>query len=320
MTVPEALRLLDRARDPRAVFGADEAEAARVYRRLARVLHPDAPGGGDRHGFVRLGDLWRSYHGEVLTTPKRTYRLGPLAARGDLCALYEAGDVLLKMPRDPSDSDLLEREAAALRRLARGERKYRAYVPRLVESFRHRDAATGADRRVNALARLDGFVTLADVRAAYPGGLDARDVAWMWRRLLVGLGFAHRTGVVHGAVLPEHVLIHPADHGVVLVDWCYSTTDGGRIPALVARYADRYPPEVTGKRPATPATDIYLATHCMTELMGDAAPDALVRFARGCALPAPTARPDDAWRLLGELDEILERLYGPRRFRPFTMP
>jgi hypothetical protein len=31
-------------------------------------------------------------------------------------------------------------------------------------------------------------------------------------------------------------------------------------------------------------------------------------------------RPQDAWRLLAEFDELLERLYGPRTFRPFAMP
>jgi hypothetical protein len=53
--------------------------------------------------------------------------------------------------------------------------------------------------------------------------------------------------------------------------------------------------------------------------MGDRAPAALRRFADGCALPALRARPDDAWRLLGELDDVLERLYGPRKFRPFIL-
>ncbi|WP_019630958.1 hypothetical protein [Actinomadura atramentaria] len=326
MNAAEALAEIDAARGPAELFGADAAEAERTYRRLARVLHPDAPG-GDAAGFVRLGDLWRAYRGaRTITTSRRAYRLGPPVARGDLAVLYAAPaddgtDAVLKMPRDPADSDLLEREAAALRRLAeRGDPRYLPYVPRLVESFRHRDAATGAERRVNALNRLDGFVSLADVRTAYPAGLDARDAAWMWRRLLVALGFAHRAGVVHGAVLPEHVMIHPAEHGVVLVDWCYSALDGDRVPALVARYADRYPPEVTGKRPAVPATDVHLATLCMTDLMGDRAPAELARFARGCTLPSPAARPGDAWALLGELDELLERLYGPRRFRPFTMP
>jgi hypothetical protein len=30
-------------------------------------------------------------------------------------------------------------------------------------------------------------------------------------------------------------------------------------------------------------------------------------------------RPQDAWALLTELDEVLHDLYGPRRFRPFAM-
>ncbi|WP_433478204.1 hypothetical protein ACQPZP_14905 [Spirillospora sp. CA-142024] len=149
----------------------------------------------------------------------------------------------------------------------------------------------------------------------------------MWRRLLVALGFAHRAGVLHGAVLPDHVLIHPEKHGLVLVDWCYSVPGcyahadpSGRVPAMVGRYADRYPPEVPGRRPASPATDIFMATRCMTDLMGDKAPKAMRSFARGCTLPAQNRRPADAWRLLAEFDELLERLYGPRRFRPFHLP
>jgi hypothetical protein len=39
-----------------------------------------------------------------------------------------------------------------------------------------------------------------------------------------------------------------------------------------------------------------------------------------CTLPAQSRRPSDAWRLLAELDELLERLYGRRRFRPFHLP
>lgn len=244
--------------------------------------------------------------------------------RGDLADLYPAnrGRALVKLPRDPADGGLVEREAVALRQLPKdGAGGFLPYVPRLLDSFRHRG------RTANAVQRLDGFHSLAEVRDAYPDGLDPRDAAWMWRRLLVGLGFAHSAGVLHGAVLPEHVLIHPAQHGLVLVDWCYSVPGcyhnvdpSGRVPAMVRRYADWYPPEVAARQVASPATDIYLATRCMTYLMGDRAPRALLRFARGCMVPSQRHRPDGAWRLLGELDEILEQLYGPRRFRPFTMP
>jgi serine/threonine protein kinase len=257
-------------------------------------------------------------------------------AAGDIATLYRGRfrgrttPALLKVPRDPDRSDLLEREAVALVQLVQdGSARFRPYAPQLVESFQHRDAATGAIRRANVIELAEGFRSLAEVRAAYPGGLDPRDVAWMWRRLLVALGYAHRAGVIHGAVLPEHVLIHPEDHGLVLVDWCcsvsgcYAAKDpSGLVPAVVRRLADagHYPPEVLSRRRASPATDVFMATRCMTGLLGDGAPRSLRAFADGCTLQAPSRRPGDAWRLLGELDDVLERLYGPRRFRPFAMP
>ncbi|GHJ12091.1 hypothetical protein TPA0908_00860 [Micromonospora sp. AKA38] len=226
----------------------------------------------------------------------------------------------LKAPQHPSDNDLMAREARALRRIAaRGDARHLAYVPRLVDSYPVRDPSTGAELLVNELETVPGLHSLEDVRRAYPDGVDPRDAAWMWRRLLVALGLAHRAGVVHGAVLPRNVLIEPDAHGLVLVDWCFSTEPGGLVPALVTGMADWYPPEVTGKRPCGPGTDIALAARCLTWLMADRAPRELRAFAAGCRQPALTARPDDAWRLLRELDEVLERLYGPRTFRPFTL-
>jgi hypothetical protein len=316
-------------------FPADAAEAARHYRRLARLLHPDTapPGRADEAeaAFVRLTALWRRHTGAgpTLTTARGAYPLGPVLATGDLAVLRAGGpDTVLKIPRRPADNDLMGREADALTRLHTvADARHRAYAPRLVESFRHR-GPDGTERRINALQRLRGFHTLAEVRALHPGGLDPRDAAWMWRRLLVALGWAHRAGIVHGAVLPEHVLIHPAQHGLALIDWCYSTERGDTVPALVERHRALYPSEVTGRRPATEATDIHLASACVGQLMGDRAPKPLRAFLHGCTLPAPglrhggpqARRPHDAWRLLAELDEVLERLYGPRTFRPFTMP
>lgn len=325
----DALTTLDAARTPADLFGDDAVEAARRYRRLARTVHPDVTGGRTHDAFTRLNALWRAYRDAdalTITGGRHDYRLDGDPVGGDVAQLYPArGDgerVLLKMPRDPRDGDLIEREAAALRRLATyGESRHRAYVPHLVETFRHRDAATGAQRRVDVLRRLDGFHDLAAVRRAHPDGVDPRDAAWMWRRLLVALGFVHRAGVLHGAVLPEHVMIHPELHGLVLVGWCHAVADTGEhVPAMVDRHADLYPPEVPARGPATPGTDLFMAARCMLRLMGDRTPPAMRAFARGCTLPAPHRRPSDAWRLLAEFDELLERLYGPRRFRPFRMP
>ncbi len=322
MRIDEAIRLVTDAGDDDELFGADAPE--RRYRELVAALHPDrldraAPGvrAEATEAFVRVTTRWRARRVTVL----RGYRCGRPSHSGDLADLYDVGsDRLLKLPRDPSDNDLLAREQRALRRLAaQGDPRWLPYVPRLVDSFAHRDAATGAERLVTVLATAPGLHSLVEVRRAYPDGLDGRDVAWMWRRLLVALGLAHRAGVVHGAVLPPHVLIEPDAHGVVLVDWCFSTEPDGVVPALVPDYQDWYPAEVTDRRPAGPGTDIAMAARCMTWLMGRRAPGELLAFAGGCQQRLLRARPDDAWRLLGELDEVLHRLYGPRTFRPFTL-
>jgi hypothetical protein len=311
MTSDEAITRIETAGEPHALFGRDPL---RTYRRLARLTHPDTNSGSPRAAaaFARLAVLWQQWQG----------RPGTLAAAGDIANLYLHERGLLKLARDPADNDLLDREAAALTRLnAARDPRFQPYVPALIDRQRHQDPATRVERRANLIGRLDGFVTLADVHAAYPGGVDPRDAAWMWRRLLVALGFAHRTGVIHAAVIPDHVLIHPAEHGLVLVDWCYAiTSPGGLAAAVPARYADWYPAEIRGRQAPGPDLDIWLASRCMTDLMGDLAPPQLAAFTRGCKLPSPGSRPRDAWRLLGELDAVLERLYGRRKFRPFAMP
>ncbi|GAA1102044.1 molecular chaperone DnaJ [Nocardiopsis metallicus] len=374
-----ALSALDLAADPAALFGplpavggTLPAGATAEYRRLARLLHPDAAPVGRSteaaNGFARLTEAWRYYRKAAegglgldditIATRERTYHVsqGGALVSGDVADLHpvrwreqarapepHAGrrspaegrwrDGVLKLPHAPIDNDLLLAEATALRRIREhGAERYRAFVPELVESVRHRDAATGVERRGNVLGLLSGFHTLAEVRRACPDGIDPRDAAWMWRRLLAALGNAHRAGVVHGSVVPEHVMIHPEAHGLVLVDWCYSvaatephtarhrTPTAQHVPAMVPNREEMYPPEVADRGPARPATDVYMATRCMEFVTGGRLPPRLKAFARGCSLPAPARRPDDAFALLGELDEALERCFGPRRFRPFHLP
>ncbi|WP_304454183.1 J domain-containing protein [Nocardiopsis sp. YSL2] len=353
-----ALGELDMSDYPMALFGPLPRDgsplppaATAAYRRLARLLHPDrAPEGRTAEAtraFAKLTGLWSAYRDTAeggpgldevtLTAKTHTYHLhrgaDPLAA-GDIADLHGARyrdggtwrEAVLKLPRSHHDNDLVNAEANALRRLReRVPERARAFHPELIEQIRHRDAATGVERRGNVLARLRGFHSLADVRRAYPDGVDPRDAAWMWRRLLVAVGSASRAGVVHGAVVPEHVLIHPEAHGLVLVDWCYSVTSAAahtapHIPAMVAHRKDLYPEEVLDRAPAVPATDIHMATRCIEHVTAGRLPRPLNTFALGCTLPRPQRRPYDGIRLLAELDEALERVFGPRRFRPFHMP
>jgi serine/threonine protein kinase len=295
---------------------AGDKDEERAYREWAKLVHPDAVGAAENAtataAFARLAKLFGERGGTELTTPQAIYRIGGRVAKGDLADLsaVDGKRALLKVPRSPADNDLMQTEAEALKRLWwDGDPKYRPYAPRLLESFVHEDAARKR-RRVNVIERLNGFVPVSSIKRQ----IDPRDAAWMWRRLLVGLGWAHRAGVVHGAIVGEHVLIHPEEHGLALVDWCYA----GTRPVAVVPNAI-YPPEVRRDKRASPATDIYMATGLMTRLIGDGIPEAMRRFADGCRYESPRMRPDDAWALLGEFDELLHRLYGPRTFRPFRI-
>ncbi|MEV7013812.1 lipopolysaccharide kinase InaA family protein [Streptosporangium sp. NPDC051022] len=334
-TTTEAIALVSAARTPGELFGGTSPK--RVYRRLARLLHPDlSPGPEAAAAFAKLARLWTAHgadpsastHGgsgaraagggdaeTVIITPRDSHRIGKVFRRGATAVLYESGaGTLLKVPHSHADNDLMRREADALRTIERdGDPRLLPYVPRLVDSFRHRSG--GVERQANVISRVpEGFVSLAEVARLRPA-LDPRDAAWIWRRLLVAIGTAHRAGVVHGAVFGHHVLVHPLDHGLVLVDWSQSVPLGSPLSVLVARHRDDYPREVLAGEPATEAVDIRLATRCVAALMGDRAPGAIRRFVRGSLLSPPR----DAWRLLGELDDLLDDLYGPRKYRPLQL-
>lgn len=314
-------------KDPKSLFG-DDPDRAR--KQALKAVHPD------RHPFEQdraqklAAAIGAAY--DDLTKPKKlviatrrtSYTIDGPAIPGDLANLYPSGNYLLKMPRSSHDNDLMEREARALKLLAEPPteaEKYSAYAERLVETFKHKDQS-GILRRVNVLERLDdGFIPLTAVKKAYPNGLGGRDIAWIWRRLLVAIGYAQRCGVVHGAITPEHVMVHPIKHGVMLIDWCYSCIeDDQRIPALVPTRDFFYPPEVRDKGKPTTATDIYTASKTMTWLGGTLMPQAMRRFAEGSALVKQGMRPQDAWRLQEEYDGLLAMLYGQRAYRPLKMP
>jgi serine/threonine protein kinase len=258
-------------------------------------------------------------------TKRHSHEVGKVIAYGDVCDVYESTTdgstkTVVKLARVPSDNDLMEAEASALRILCEADAEFRPFIPTLVDSFAYR--GKGSSRRANVLERLDGWCSLEDVASAYPGGIDPLDVVWMWRRLLWALGYVHGQGLVHGAIVPSNVMILPDDHGLMLIDWCYSVRSGSRVKAVASQYSFSYPPEVRGKRAASSATDIYMAARVMMGL--SEMPAAMSRFLRGCCQEEQRRRPADAWALGEEFERVvLQRLghpYWPRRFHKFSMP
>jgi hypothetical protein len=364
---------LGSAGSPEEIFGklvgtqAEMLESARrVFWQMARVVHPDVYQGTEDFekagsAFKRLMWLWTQAQMKIedgtygaadptekfepfcIRASKQVYSIERLLDRGDLCALYVGSLMLdrvktrniLKIPMKPGDNDLVANEARILGHLRASSdyKKLRHFVSQLVDAFAYQEEASGIVRQVNVLSYMEGLYSLKEVREVYDQGIDPKDMVWVWRRLLVALGFAHANKVIHGAVLPVHVLIHPGEHGVILIDWSYAVLDpsmtGERISAISSGYRAWYSAEVFAREEPTPGLDIAMAARCMIELLGgnpvkcimpESVPWRLRSYLQGCTLPVARQRPQDVSVLLDEFDDLIEQLWGPRRFHELTMP
>jgi serine/threonine protein kinase len=304
---------------------------------IFRAIHPDKYSAATditkaNNALKRLNELLdeETRAAEIrneISTKRNTFYINGLGHKGRIANLYNAtylkdgalDTAYLKMPRSPKDSDLLTAEARSLKKIHTLDDKRKNFIPLLVESFRHRDTKTGVERVTNVLQTIPGFISLTDIHRAYPNGLDSRDLSWMWRRAFIALSIAHEAGIVHGAVVPEHILIHPEKHGLILCGWGASVERGETIKLLNGP-RQFYPPEVLNKERTSRSTDIYMLSKSMEYLLEPNAPRQFHSFIRGCTFARPAVRPKDAMSLLHEFDDMIERLFGPRTFRPFSVP
>lgn len=253
--------------------------------------------------------------------PERLSRWELLRGEDDVLALK----LVLKVCRSTKDEDLVSNEITVIDRLYPREQKEERFYRYLVKPI----SFVLNPRRAFLMPYLEGYVSLEHVLKAYPDGLDYRDVAWMFKRLLEGLGFVHAQGIVHGALLPPHVMVHPTDHGAKIIDWSYAVMGKNSIKAYPAAWKNYYPPEVFARRFPTSATDIFMAAKVALALLGgdictgdmpDKVPTEIRELLRSCFGELPSSRPQDAWELHEQLDMVLQNLVGKPTYRPLHLP
>jgi serine/threonine protein kinase len=345
---------LARAKKPEDVFGPLEGRAndqllalKKQYHCLAKISHPDVYLTSTsqflaQQTFSQL-TLWfkkaqaRVEAGKygttsspetiIVCTKTRDYCIEPDYLQDGIYNLYACEYLendqphrgTLKIVRDPHNNSLAENEIRILKKLMRGleAAKFTPYLPNLIEAFGYQEG--GSIRQAAIFEKLDGWYSLAEVHQYYPCGIDPKDMAWMWRRLLVVLGFVHLNGIVHGAVAPQNIWIQPEKHGLLLQGWSRAV-EGLADPDGSGWYPNK-------GESASSRTDIVLSAKCMFFLLGgdlekgylpDSIPPMMKAFFRGCILPGKRA-PQDAWALKKEFDELIEKLWGERKFHPFFM-
>lgn len=258
-----------------------------------------------------------------LASPQRTYELTAKLAAGDLCDVHLATDhaerYVIKAPRlaNPAADALLDQEMRVLQCLTEADTQYAPYFPAPVETF----LLDKRGPRYNVFQWEDGLFTASEIAVRYPQGLDGHHLAWMFKRMLAALGYIHRQGWVHGAVLPPHLLFHAENHGLRLAGWIHAVPLGQPLTVVPAEFKAWYPPEA--RQGAVAATDIYLAARSLVYLAGglpqsgrppSAVPAPLWRFVQACLLESPRMRPHDAGSVHDEFDDLLHDLYGPPQY------
>lgn len=318
--------------------------ARTLYRKFASIVHEDRHANDDaalilaHEAFSLLSAFWREARlkiekgtygttstpkiDAVLASQKHTYRIDEAIGAGDLANLYAGVDetgkrVIVKVSRLAAVNDLLMQEAVVLADLTNGVSpsadSFGRLFPPMVESFRVKHQRIVQHVNVFEDRRAGNAVfSLHDVVLNFPGGIDPRHFVWIFKRLLMVLSYAHGRNWVHGAVLPTHVLVRPADHGILLVDWAYAVQRGQRLRAISPAYKSSYAPEVfTGK--ASSATDLYMAAKCMLYILGDVVghvPGPFLAVLNACLLPNPYRRSPDALAVYDALEKAAKAVYG----------
>lgn len=325
------------AKTPQELFGTSSKRATIIYRRLARQSHPDMfSNENDKitagKAFAHLTDMWETYNSReakrnggtplnTIKTKRHNYsvleRIGTEGVFVRHAATYDAGHekATLLFLKDPAENDLAATHAAKIKDLSeKVPDKFRYFYPQHVETFRHQDDK-GVERLVVAQKVPEGFVPASKILEVYPDGIDGRDVAWIFKRMLVALGNAHDLNIVHGAPTLAAFLIHPEQHGLILDRWEYSVDVGQKLVSLPMEKKDVYPDYIFKSQPVDHSLDINILADTVASLLPSSAPIQFKAFLKACKLQKTLT----AAQLLREFNALLLRLYGAPKFHPFTL-
>lgn len=315
-----------------------------LFRQYASAIHPDRnPGLVDASALMAKLTASRDEAEQLLVDGRygkdRSLIRSAISAYHILSPLYAddvsdvhlartdaARHVQIHVLREPTMADLFDHDLAQLARLFSysdaAAKNFQRYLLREEDRFFFDE---GKQRRhVAVYPDLPEYYRVDEVRSQYPDGITIQNVAWMLRRILEFLAWAHRLGLVHGGVTPHHVLVGKKDHGAKLTGWMYSHEFKNRLRALSSTHADWYPPEVKKRIALGPSLDVHMAIQTAVHLVSDRGgsirrdvPREVVTFFDRCRTKK---RPAEAWAAYLEFSQILESLFGKPRYQPFVMP
>ncbi len=242
--------------------------------------------------------------------------------------------VLIKVLRDSKDQTRFDQEWKTLEFLQKSEAKGAETFTRLIpQPVAHGFATNGAfaGSKVSIFRWASGFHhTFEEVHKAYPQSIPPRTSIWVWRRILEVLSFIHASGVAHGAVLPEHLLVQENEHGVRMVGYGHAGRLTEKLEIIQDRSDSFYPQFAKSLPKLSVPLDLVMSARCIIELLGGdpltaELPTEVPALLAGQIQKIALAKPDDlmtttAWTIHQELGSIAAQAFGPASFNPIVMP
>lgn len=314
-----------RSDQARILFPGDRAAVATRYKAISKRWHPDVSGEPRASEvFARISELHaialRIVDGGVSAGNERTFRtVDGRAFRLRWAVRHETdfGEVLVGerhiahvVPRDLDD--LSGRAAKWTPNFADAEmrREMERFLPHT------RSILETADGRVFVESKTPDQVLLRDLLKSAP--IDPRHAAWMTTRLVNLACWLQWSGIVHGALGPDTLLVSPEFHSVSITGPLLCGRSFGlpldALPERTLHAAPRYAADGTK---ADARLDPELVRQTVREVLGDAAgtslaadPDFPKPFANWLLMPAATGAQDDflSW------EAARDASFGPRRF------
>lgn len=318
--------------NPDSLFDPKE-HSQRKHKNLLRRVHPDmfdTPETKEQANtaFIKLNILWEQYtHTRVKKTPKNTvtskkhtYTITTIAWRTQttttLNTNYDDGhkQAQIIIPNNPKHNEQHRQGTNNLNTILKAvPPTEKPYYPFLEDRFKLTNKGTQHQATVTIIP--ENMYTLQQVKEDYPEGINDKDIAWIYRRLLYVLALTHDTGYTHNAINLNHVLIHPEHHGLTLTNWEYSTETNEPLKNIPIETRNYYPEKFLTKAKTSHVLDIHLAAKTISELLTKNSDRRMKAFLKGCMLTTlPTAG-----ELLQEYDQLLEQMWGERKYHPFKM-
>lgn len=331
---------LKKASSPIDFFGdgTPEDDIESVYKSLIRVVHPDMYPDEDERLMAeeatkllnavyalaqeQIADGTYKEGGIKFTakTRKESYVVKRLYAKGDLSSVYRCswsdGVGLCKVGLNATVNTKLEHEFAVLKEVVH---KMGHRIPVPVDTFLVNGTRANVYKAHEGIGSFEDLYTLEEVKKQYPDGIPARAFVWVWNRMLDICITLHSEGYVHGALLPNHILINPESHLMMIVGWPHSVKIGEKITFVPKEYKWWYPNEVLDKVGAYPETDLYLAAKSMQYVIGDSVPDVLTGQLRACQMKGIAYREGNAHDLYNRFQDTIEKVFGTKKFVEFVM-